>query len=51
MSTAQLPIIGHLIDGQIVTTDSREQAVYNPATGAATARVLLAAPATGGGGH
>ncbi|MBA5687046.1 CoA-acylating methylmalonate-semialdehyde dehydrogenase [Rugamonas apoptosis] len=34
--------IGHLIDGQTVLTGERAQAVYNPATGVAEKRVLLA---------
>ena len=38
----QLPTIGHLIDGQLVQGGSRSQDVFNPATGQATKRVLLA---------
>ncbi|HJV00728.1 MAG TPA: aldehyde dehydrogenase family protein, partial [Burkholderiaceae bacterium] len=34
--------IGHLIDGQTVLTGERAQDVFNPATGAAEKRVLLA---------
>ncbi|MBA5635762.1 CoA-acylating methylmalonate-semialdehyde dehydrogenase [Duganella sp. LX20W] len=34
--------IGHLIDGQTVLTGDRSQDVFNPATGAAEKRVLLA---------
>jgi malonate-semialdehyde dehydrogenase (acetylating)/methylmalonate-semialdehyde dehydrogenase len=37
-----LPQIGHWIDGQNVTTGSRSQEVFDPATGKATGRVLLA---------
>ncbi|MFZ3221036.1 MAG: CoA-acylating methylmalonate-semialdehyde dehydrogenase [Rhodoferax sp.] len=43
---SQLPTIGHLIDGKIVTPDSRAQDVFNPATGQAEKRVLLAEKAT-----
>jgi malonate-semialdehyde dehydrogenase (acetylating)/methylmalonate-semialdehyde dehydrogenase len=42
---SQLPIVGHLIDGKIVThgaPDTRSQDVFNPATGKAEKRVLLA---------
>ena len=45
----QLPIVGHLIDGKIVTTgasDTRAQDVFNPATGKAEKRVLLASKTT-----
>lgn len=38
--------VGHLIDGAIVFTGTRSQAVYNPATGEATKQVLLADQAT-----
>jgi len=44
-----LPTIGHLIDGKIVkpgTPDARSQDVFNPATGQAEKRVLLASKAT-----
>ena len=44
MST--LPLIGHLIDGKSVTTGTRAQDVFNPATGRAEKRVLLAPKAT-----
>jgi malonate-semialdehyde dehydrogenase (acetylating)/methylmalonate-semialdehyde dehydrogenase len=37
-----LPIIGHWIDGKIVEGSKRSQEVFNPATGAAEKRVLLA---------
>ncbi len=37
-----LPIIGHFIDGKNVYGSKRSQEVYNPATGAAEKRVLLA---------
>jgi len=41
-----LPTIGHLIDGNEVLSEGRSQEVYNPATGAAEKRVLLASKAT-----
>jgi len=44
MST--LPLVGHLIDGKSVTTGTRAQDVFNPATGKAEKRVLLAPKAT-----
>ena len=44
MST--LPTIPHLIDGQRVAGGSRAQDVFNPATGHAEKRVLLADKAT-----
>jgi len=44
MST--LPIVGHLIDGKAATGGSRSQDVFNPATGQAEKRVLLADKAT-----
>ena len=44
MST--LPIVGHLIDGKSVTTGTRAQDVFNPATGKAEKRVLLAPKST-----
>jgi malonate-semialdehyde dehydrogenase (acetylating)/methylmalonate-semialdehyde dehydrogenase len=44
MST--LPLVGHLIDGKSVTTGARSQDVFNPATGRAEKRVLLAPKAT-----
>jgi hypothetical protein len=37
-----LPTIGHLIDGKLVAGGSRSQDVFNPATGRAEKRVLLA---------
>ena len=37
-----LPLIQHLIDGQLVAGGSRSQDVFNPATGMAEKRVLLA---------
>ncbi|GAB2846051.1 CoA-acylating methylmalonate-semialdehyde dehydrogenase [Pseudoduganella ginsengisoli] len=37
-----LPIVGHLIGGEIITPDGRTQNVYNPATGKAEKSVLLA---------
>jgi len=40
--THTLPLIGHLIGGQTVTGGSRSADVFNPATGAAEKRVLLA---------
>jgi len=43
---SQLPIVGHLIDGKIVTPGTRAQDVFNPATGKAEKRVLLASKAT-----
>src|SRR4051812_41088990 len=41
-----LPQVGHWIDNQNVTGDPRSQDVFDPATGAATKRVLLAEKAT-----
>jgi len=41
-----LPTIGHWIDGQVVSGGSRSQDVFNPATGRAEKRVLLADKAT-----
>ena len=38
----KLPLIQHLIDGQLVAGGSRSQDVFNPATGKAEKRVLLA---------
>src|SRR5665647_353512 len=38
----KLPQIKHLIDGQLVAGGSRSQDVFNPATGLAEKRVLLA---------
>ena len=42
----QVPTVGHLIGGQITTHGSRAQDVFNPATGKAEKRVLLADKAT-----
>jgi malonate-semialdehyde dehydrogenase (acetylating) / methylmalonate-semialdehyde dehydrogenase len=42
ISSASLPLIGHFIGGQAATGGLRSQDVFNPATGQATARVLLA---------
>ena len=41
-----LPTVGHWIDGQNVSGDHHSQDVFNPATGAAERRVLLADRAT-----
>lgn len=41
-----LPEIGHFIDGKRVSGEHRSQEVFNPATGEATGRVLLADRAT-----
>ena len=43
---SNLPLVGHLIDGKSVTTGTRAQDVFNPATGRAEKRVLLAPKAT-----
>ncbi|CAM8667857.1 PutA NAD-dependent aldehyde dehydrogenases [Comamonadaceae bacterium] len=43
---SQLPTVGHLIGGKIITTGDRTQDVFNPATGQAEKRVLLAPKAT-----
>ena len=43
---SSLPLVGHLIGGQSVTTGTRAQDVFNPATGKAEKRVLLADKAT-----
>jgi malonate-semialdehyde dehydrogenase (acetylating)/methylmalonate-semialdehyde dehydrogenase len=40
------PVLGHLIDGKRVAGGSRSQDVFNPATGKAESRVLLADKAT-----
>ncbi|MBV5296625.1 MAG: aldehyde dehydrogenase family protein, partial [Rhodoferax sp.] len=40
--TSTLPTIGHLIGGQLALGGSRSQDVFNPATGLAGKRVLLA---------
>ncbi len=39
---SQLPLIGHLIDGKALQVGTRSQDVFNPATGQAEKRVLLA---------
>jgi len=39
---SELPIIGHWIDGKTVLDSARSQDVFNPATGKAEKRVLLA---------
>jgi malonate-semialdehyde dehydrogenase (acetylating)/methylmalonate-semialdehyde dehydrogenase len=47
MSTSQnLPVVGHLIDGKVITEGTRSQEVFNPALGVAEKRVLLADKAT-----
>jgi malonate-semialdehyde dehydrogenase (acetylating)/methylmalonate-semialdehyde dehydrogenase len=47
MSNSQnLPVVGHLIDGKLVTEGARSQDVFNPAFGVAERRVLLADKAT-----
>ncbi|MBI2748831.1 MAG: CoA-acylating methylmalonate-semialdehyde dehydrogenase [Burkholderiales bacterium] len=43
---SQLPTIAHLIDGKTAQGGSRTQEVYNPATGRAEKRLLLADKAT-----
>ena len=43
---SSLPLVGHLIGGKSITTGERSQDVYNPATGQAEKRVLLASKAT-----
>ncbi len=45
-SSQSLPTIGHFIDGQDVLGAHRSQDVFNPATGVAEKRVLLADKAT-----
>jgi malonate-semialdehyde dehydrogenase (acetylating)/methylmalonate-semialdehyde dehydrogenase len=42
----QVPTVGHLIGGHTITSGSRSQDVFNPATGQAEKRVLLADKAT-----
>ena len=42
LTMQNLPLIQHLIDGQLVAGGSRSQDVFNPATGMAEKRVLLA---------
>ncbi len=39
---AELPVVGHLIDGKAVLGSKRSQDVFNPATGQVTKKVLLA---------
>ncbi len=41
-----MSIVGHLINGEIVTSGDRTQDVYNPATGAVTKQVALASKET-----
>ncbi|MBL8338517.1 MAG: CoA-acylating methylmalonate-semialdehyde dehydrogenase [Rhodoferax sp.] len=41
-TSTSLPTVGHLIDGKLVAGGSRSQDVFNPATGRAEKRVLLA---------
>ena len=43
---SSLPLVGHLIGGTSITTGERSQDVFNPATGQAEKRVLLASKAT-----
>jgi malonate-semialdehyde dehydrogenase (acetylating)/methylmalonate-semialdehyde dehydrogenase len=43
---AKSPVVGHLIDGKLVTEGARSQDVFNPALGIAERRVLLADKAT-----
>ena len=43
---SNLPTIQHLIDGKTVAGGSRSQDVFNPATGRAEKRLLLADKAT-----
>ena len=45
-ATSTMPTIGHLIDGKLVGGGSRSQDVFNPATGRAEKRLLLADRAT-----
>ena len=45
-SSTTMPTIGHLIDGKLVGGGSRSQDVFNPATGKAEKRLLLADQAT-----
>ncbi len=45
-SSTTMPTIGHLIDGKLVAGGSRSQDVFNPATGKAEKRLLLADAAT-----
>ena len=43
---SSLPLVGHLIGGTSFTTGERSQDIFNPATGQAEKRVLLASKAT-----
>jgi malonate-semialdehyde dehydrogenase (acetylating)/methylmalonate-semialdehyde dehydrogenase len=43
---ATLPLIGHLIDGKLVSGGTRQQDVFNPATGKVEKRLQLADAAT-----
>ena len=45
-SATTMPTIGHLIDGKLVAGGTRMQDVFNPATGRAEKRLLLADAAT-----
>lgn len=45
-SVTTLPTIGHLIDGKLVDGGGRSQDIFNPATGKAEKRLLLADKAT-----
>ena len=45
-SSTAMPTIGHLINGKLVAGGSRAQDVFNPATGKAEKRLLLADAAT-----
>jgi malonate-semialdehyde dehydrogenase (acetylating)/methylmalonate-semialdehyde dehydrogenase len=41
-----MTVVGHLINGQIITDSERTQAVYNPSTGEVSKQVALASTAT-----
>jgi malonate-semialdehyde dehydrogenase (acetylating) / methylmalonate-semialdehyde dehydrogenase len=45
-NSTTMPTIGHLIDGKLVAGGSRSQDVFNPATGKAEKRLLLADAST-----
>ncbi|MDG1906342.1 MAG: CoA-acylating methylmalonate-semialdehyde dehydrogenase [Arenicella sp.] len=45
-NSSALPIVGHLINGEIVTTSARSLDVFNPATAEITKRVAVADKAT-----
>ena len=45
-NSTTMPTIGHLINGKLVAGGSRSQDVFNPATGKAEKRLLLADAAT-----